>query len=195
MEQINVYTSRKKSLGLAALGVLTVAASVSFFFVEYRHTTLVFRTVLGAVGTLFFGTCLVNIISRLVVRRLFLIIDAGGICVDTLYAPDGRVEWKDIEGFTEETVGGQKFIVVCVSNPRYYIEGQKNAWRRRLMTLNFNSNGSPFHIATNAVRMGHDELLRLLRDSLRKYKPAERNGTGHLRGAADGRNAARRTGK
>lgn len=175
MEQIKVYTSIKKSLWLTVLGVLAVAASVSFFFVDYRHTTSVFRTALGTAGVLFFGTCLVNIIRRLVINRLFLIIDRRGICVDTLNAPNSRVEWKHIEGFTEETISSQKFIIIRVNNPMDYIEHETSTWRRNTMKLNLKYNGSPFHIATHAAQLSHSQLWELLRESLREYKTTIKN--------------------
>lgn len=181
MEEIKVYTSRKKSLALAAGGLLMVAGCVWFIFQDdYHHLHPVAGKIIGIVGTLFFGICLVNIIHRLIIHRLFLIIDGMGICVDTIRAPHERVEWKHIEGFTEETVRHrtrfgtvvrQKFIVICVNNPQYWIDRQPSAWRRGMMKWNVQHNGSPFHISTNATQMSHDELLQLLCDSLHKYKP------------------------
>lgn len=162
MEQVNVYTSGKKSLSLLLLGLVLVVASVWSVFVEQDRFPPIAVKITGSVGALFFGVCLVNIIRRLVVKRLFLIIDSRGICVDTLRAPNERIEWKYIENFTKETIGRQKFIVIRVNNPAYWIEKETGAWRRRLMKINCEYNGSPFHIATGTTQMGHDELWMLL---------------------------------
>ena len=176
MEQINIYTSRKKSFRMSILTLLMLALCISVVLGDFRdeHRSIWFIRTIGIVGVLFFGSCLFVGIRQIIRNRLFLTIDDRGLCLDPRLRPSERVEWKHIEGFSEITICGQKIIVIHVNNPEYWIKRETSTVRRKMMRFNINYCGSPFNIAAGATQLNHSQLWGILIDSHRKFKAETR---------------------
>jgi hypothetical protein len=127
----------------------------------------------GLVAVLFFGVCLFAIIRTLVKTRPFLVIDSEGIDVTPGKPSPGKIPWNDIEGFSEIGMRAAKLIVIHVKNPKYWIDNERNAVRRRMMKFNLGYCGSPFGISANSARISHAELWELLNDCRERFAKEE----------------------
>lgn len=181
MERIKIYTSRKKSFGVLILALIMTAGSAWLLFrpEDFKEGHLPFFTsIIGLIGVLFFGFGVFAAASRVLKKRLFLVIDDEGINVEPWKWSSEKIAWKHIEGFSEIRIGkqGSKLIVIHVNNPYYWIENERNAVRRKMMKFNLGYCGSPFGISATAARISHAELWKLLNDRLGKYNDTEFTG-------------------
>lgn len=125
-------------------------------------------TIMGLLGVYFFS------------RKLFddkpgLVIDENGIYDNTSAFNFGFIPWSDISQIYERTVQAsiaskQHFITIGLLNPDKYISREKNSLKRKLLSANANSYGSPIHISTNGLKTNHHELLQVLTEEFIKHK-------------------------
>ena len=125
-------------------------------------------TIMGLLGIYFFS------------RKLFdnkpgLVIDDNGIYDNTSAFHFGLIPWSDISEIYERTVQAsiaskQRFVTIGLTDPDKYISREKNFLKRKLLTANANSYGSPIHISTNGLKTNHNELLQILAEKFAKYK-------------------------
>ncbi|MDR1698266.1 MAG: hypothetical protein LBR75_00365 [Prevotellaceae bacterium] len=171
MEQIKIYTSRKKSFGILVLAIIMTAAAAWMFVnaEDMRHGVPIFFWIVGGIGLLFFSFGIFVAISRLVKNRLFLVIDDEGIDVYPTKLSTSKIAWKHIEGFSDICIHGSTLIVIYVKNPDYWIANERSAARRKMKKFNLDNCGSPFCINANAARISHAELRKLLNDSFGRF--------------------------
>lgn len=171
MERTEIYTSKKKAVLLLTGSLLFVAGGICMLlYVEHftSNNPLVIRAV-GIAAVLFFGFGMYVSMRWIVNNQIILIIDAAGLNVNPKRSLSERIEWKNIEGFSEIRIHGTKIIVIDVNNPADWIEKEKSAVRKRMMEFNLNYCGSPFNISAGATRSSHTELMKILNESLQKY--------------------------
>ena len=123
---------------------------------------------MGLIGVFAFLTKIFDTKAGITIDQTGLIENASTLSV-------GRIPWTDILDIRETTVQGsfsakEKFIIIMVRNPDYYISKQKNAIRRKLMMLNAKKSGSPLYITTNGLKIRHTELKELLQRKLKEYR-------------------------
>ncbi len=171
MGEIEIYSSKKKSVLLLACSLLFVAGGI-FIFLHADNMPRynpIFLRIVGIAGILFFGFGIYVSIARLVKNQLILIIDSIGINVNPKKSLSERIEWKNIDGFSEIKINSAKIIVIEVHNPDYWIENEESAVRKKMMEFNVNYCGSPFNITAGATRLSHAELMKVLNENFHKY--------------------------
>ncbi|HUR11518.1 MAG TPA: STM3941 family protein [Flavitalea sp.] len=125
-------------------------------------------TIMGLIGIYFFS------------RKLFdnkpgLVIDENGIYENTSIFNFGLIPWSDISHIYGSAVQAsiaskQHFITIGLFNPEKYISREKNLLKRKLLSANAGSYGSPIHISANGLKTNSDELLKLLIEEYAKHK-------------------------
>jgi hypothetical protein len=111
-------------------------------------------------------------------RKLFdskpgLVIDENGIYDHTSAFNFGFIPWTDISQIGENSAGiaaKQRFVMIILINPDKYIQREKSFLKRKLLSANAGTYGSPVHISANGLKTSHDDLLQLLTDEFNKYK-------------------------
>jgi hypothetical protein len=121
------------------------------------------------------ATILFAILGLLWFKKLFdkkdgLIINDDGIIDNSNGTSVGLIKWNDIIGFRTEQVFSQKFIMVDVKNPDYYIEQKKNKLGKNAMIMNYEKFGSPLSIISSSLDYKFGELEKLLDSELKKRK-------------------------
>lgn len=168
MQEIKIYSSKKKSVLLLFGSLLFVIGGI-FIFANSEKDEVVIKIV-GIIGILFFGLGVGVSIWTLFQDRLMLIITEKGVNVNPRKKPDDFVEWKDIRAFTEMSIHSTKIIIMEVKDPQKWIDEETNAIRKKMMEFSTNNYRSPFNFSANAMRISHKELLHLLNENLEKYR-------------------------
>jgi hypothetical protein len=175
MEKIEIYSSKKKSLLMLIASLIFVIGGIYIFmnaenFTGYRARSPIFTKGIGIMSVLFFGLTTYVSIRQLITNQLMLIIDKTGINVSPKKSLSERIEWKNIEGFSEIKIQSAKIIIIDVNNSDYWIEKEKNIIRQKLMKFNVKNYGSPFNLSANSMQMNYTELIQTLNENLNKYK-------------------------
>lgn len=124
--------------------------------------------IMGLLGTYFFT-------KKLFDKRPGVIIDENGITEYAGALSIGFIPWADISDISERSVQAsvaakQRFVTIGLVNPEAYIAKETNAFKRKMMSANAKSFGSPIHISTNGLKIKHEDLLQLMRENFKKYK-------------------------
>ncbi|WP_320815580.1 STM3941 family protein [Flavobacterium sp.] len=175
MEKIEIYSSKKKSLLLLIASLIFVVGGIYMFmnaenFTGYRARNPLFTKGIGIACVLFFGLGIYVSIRQLIQNQLILIIDKIGLNVNPKKSLSARIEWKNINGFSEIKIQSAKIIIIDVNNSDYWIEKEENGFRKKMMKFNVNNYGSPFNLSANSMQMNYSELMKTLNENLDKYK-------------------------
>lgn len=167
---ITIPLSKGKLL-LSTLGAFAFVV-IGFWFVlappsrtgsSLESTLLI---VLGLLSILFFGGIAILVIRKLFDSRPGLIIDEQSLTDNSGGLSAGQILWQDIEDFKVLQIQRQRLILVLVKNPQDYIDRQSNAWKRKLMAMNYQQYGTPISISTNGLKISFAELLETLEQQL-----------------------------
>lgn len=127
--------------------------------------------IMGLWGIYFFA-------KKLIDKRPGLVISDEGIYDNASAFHFGLIPWADISQIYEQTVqvsmaSKQRFITIGLINPDKYISRETNFLKRKLLMANAKSYGSPIHISTNGLKTEHNELMNLVDEFFKKYKPID----------------------
>lgn len=101
---------------------------------------------------LFFGLVCVVVIRKLVDNRPGLIIHRQGIVDNSSGVSAGLIPWGDIEDIEISQVMNQKFIMIIVNNPEFYLNKVNNPLKKNAIKMNYLSYGSPISISSNSLQ-------------------------------------------
>ena len=173
MEEIEIYSSKIKSFLLLIGSIIFVVGGIYFFiypenFTGYRGRSPIFIKIIGVASILFFGLGIYVAIRQLIKNKLILVIDKTGLNVNP--NKDEKIEWKNIEGFSEIKIHSTKIVIININNSDYWIEKEQNKIRKNMMKFNVSNYGSPFNLSANSMSINNEKLLKILTESLQKYK-------------------------
>lgn len=134
----------------------------------------VFHPVFTLISGIFFIVMFGGLSIRLM-RWLFnsvpgLIIDADGICDNTVAGLENRVAWQDVDDISQWKYLGQKMVVILLHDPHCYIDGHPAKGRRKALLFNLKKCGSPVVISAAGLNISHRRLLELLQKELAAYR-------------------------
>ncbi|GER57959.1 hypothetical protein ULMA_00670 [Patiriisocius marinus] len=150
------------SLMFVALGIWFLNDPEKLANSSYRPRSSVFIQIIGIVAVVFFGVCGLFAFKKLFDEKDGLIINQDGIIDNASGTSIGLVKWTDITGIGMEQVHSQKFIMIEVSNPQYYINLQKNRIGKMAMKANYNKYGTPISISANSLKTDFTALKKLI---------------------------------
>lgn len=168
-----IFSSRKKSffllIGCLAFVIGGIYAVVNAEESPYRNSPLYTRSI-GIASILFFGPGIYLSIKQLLKNQLILEIGKEGLNINPKKLPAEYIEWKDVKEFSELNIARQKLIIIEVNNSDYWIDREENKIRKRLMKFNLKNYGSPFNLSANSTQFSHSNLMKVLNESLDKFK-------------------------
>ena len=175
MEKIEIYSSKKKSFFLLIASLFFVIAGIYMLMNAENMSSFRLRNPLliravGIASILFFSLGIYVAIKQLLANQLILKIDKKGIIVNPKKSLTEYIEWKNINSFSELKILSQKFVIIIVDNSEYWIEKEENRLRKKQMKFNANEYGSPFNLSANSMQIDHAELIKILNESINKYK-------------------------
>ena len=172
-EEIKIPLSKNKIVLLLLGALIFVFLGVWFTIDHDKFVTRIFRNptfirIAGIVSIGFFGLCTAFIFKKIFDKKYGLIIDKNGITDNSNATSVGLIKWTNIIGFRVVQEFSQKFIMIDVSNPEYYIELKKNRIGKMAMKANYKKYGSPISITANSLKMDFTELNSLIEKQYEK---------------------------
>ena len=169
MDKIEIPFSKTKILLLVLGSVMFVAGGLWIFLYvadqQTRRPPLLLKTV-GAAAVLFFGATGIFGFTKLFDRKPGLVIDENGI---TDNSSGNLIEWQDITGIRTEQILTNKFLLIDILQPEKYV-GRAGGIKGRIMKSNIKMYGTPFSIASTALKCNFDELEALIKTEFNKHK-------------------------
>lgn len=174
-EQIEIPLSKSKMI-MTFFGSLIFVGLGLWFLINppksnhwlFGNPTFIF--IVGIASLMFFGLAAVIIFRKFSDKKPGLIINKQGITDNSSGVSAGLIPWTDIQEIRISQVMNQKFLMLIVRNPEFYIEKVTNPLKRNAMKLNYKSYGSPISISANALQTNFDDLQKLLNDKMNEYK-------------------------
>jgi hypothetical protein len=176
--KIEIAHSKKKLLKMLLFSLIFLLAGLWMIITNPQTSNAFFNNPvikgLASYGSLVMGL----LVSYFATRKLMdkspgLVIDAQGILDNTSAFKFGLIPWADITGTYEQTVQAgmskQQFVAITVADPEKYIQQQTNPLKRKVLSMNASSYGSPMHISTNGLQIDHARLIELLQQGYAKW--------------------------
>ncbi|WP_426450851.1 STM3941 family protein [Paenibacillus sp. S-38] len=159
-KEIIEYPSTLKLAGLSIGAAIFVAGGAGLFAWGQEEEDLEL-IVVGAAGIIFFGGCLLYLLSRLIRRKPSLVIDDEGIMDHSSYTGGGAIRWEQIRDITVYELMGQRFIGLELHDPGSFLEKQ-SPFKRVLLRMNRGLVEASVNIPQTGVRMPLDELYAVM---------------------------------
>ncbi|MFC2441755.1 MAG: STM3941 family protein, partial [Capnocytophaga ochracea] len=158
MAAIEIFTSKKKNIFLLFLTIIFLAIGL-FCFLNANGLSkdgkrnIVFIEAIGIIVVVFALTALFFIIKNLLNNQWVLAIDekALHIRIQKYYL----IPWKEIIGFQELEIKGNKSILIQVRNPETLIANEKNFFVKKMMQWSQKMYGAPISIASSTMKISH----------------------------------------
>lgn len=165
MEIIEIPLSKVKLITMVVISILFVVMSSYILFsqrVSIVFNSHLFNTAAGIVGIIFFGMVFITILSKLIKNYPGIIIDKIGITVSSGPGSYGLVKWEDITNIRTVLSSGQKYLLIIVKNPNYYIAMQGNMLVKKLMEMNTKKFETPMLISANVLKCNFEQLKNII---------------------------------
>ncbi len=175
MENIEIYSSKKKSLMLL-IGSIVFVVSGFWLLIEAGNLTgwiaknPIFTRGVGIASILFFGIGVFIGIKRLIKSEIALIIDSKGLNLNPKKSLTEIIKWSDINGFEEIKIQMTRIVIIQVKNPEYWLDKEISGFRRKLMQFNISNYNSPFNIAASGLDISSDKLIETLNNYYDRHK-------------------------
>ena len=156
------------SLIFVVLGIICINEPKALISPLFRSKELIF--VVGIACVLFFGLASFYLIKKLFDNRPGLIISTEGIFDNSSATSVGLIEWKDIIKTDVLKIHGQRIFLIRVKNPDKYVKRQKSKRARNVLKANLNFYGTPIALTTNGLKIGFENLKKLITESIEKHR-------------------------
>jgi hypothetical protein len=177
---IRISLHKGKLLKLLVFSIIFLAAGLWMIIAQPQISNPVFNNifikVIAAYGSAIMGLLGIYFFTKkLFDKRPGIIIDSRGLTDNSGAISVGLIPWNDIDEIFESTVQAslaskQRFITIGLKNPDKYILAETNFLKRKMMSLNLRSYGSPVHVTTNGLNIKHEVLLQLMIENLEKHR-------------------------
>jgi len=174
-DEIKIPISFTKSIAMM-LGCFVFIFFSGWFIIEptrflnwrIKSETTIF--IVGIIGLIVFSTFLILIFFKLFEKDKGIVFKKDGFFDNSGGTSAGMIKWEDVIEVSEIETFNQKFVLVTVKNPEYYINKQKSFFKRRVMASNNKFYGSPIQISANALKIKFEELFKLMNEEFEKYQ-------------------------
>lgn len=161
MHSITAKNTRWKYLGMAAMCVPFVF--ISGLMLIYPKSGSWRETLAAWSGVLFFGGCLLVFLREIFDSRPRIVVDDHGIFDRTLRV--GIIEWQDIERAYLNSVAGNAYISLVLTDPEKYLQ-RAVGWQRKLARLNKHFGAEALNINLQGVDQSPNEIYAVVSERL-----------------------------
>ena len=162
---IHIPVNKKKTIRHFAGAILFVLLGLLFIVKPYAFIKSDDPAVIRSIGYIciaFFGICAIFTGRMLAAKKEGIWISKDEVNDQSSGIAAGKILWKDVKNIRVETVDGQHFILLEVSNPEEYIQQQQNPLKKRAMDMNYQLYKTPICITANFITISFEQLLELL---------------------------------
>ena len=169
MKELVVYQSKGKQLKFVFLALVMVAASLFVLLMGIGSTKITFIAI-GAIGTLFFGFCLLYMFKDLIVgKKLLVVNDKGFYDYSSAIASKDFIGWEQVQELGTYSIQGQVFITVFLFDGEEFLQTLP-VMKRTAVKANVKLGAGQININTQAIKgMTRDELLHEMSNFLMEY--------------------------
>lgn len=157
MNALTAHNSRWKYVGMAAMCVPFVF--IGCLMLMYPKKGDWGETLAAWSGVTFFGLCLIIFLRQILDWRPRIVIDERGIFDRTLRV--GVIEWHDIEHAYLNSIAGNPFVSLVLTDPEKYLQ-KAIAWQRKLARLNKYLGAETININVGGINKSPDEVLAVV---------------------------------
>lgn len=143
--RVEVDLGRTRLAGLSVLGLGFVLVGVWMVASAAAEGTSPAVGVAGAIGVLFFGTCLIWGLLRLTQRAPALVLDNTGLHDQASAIPAGTIPWSNIAAAQAMRFGTQSMLAVGCHDPQAVVDNATGL-RRLLLATNAKMMATPVNI-------------------------------------------------
>lgn len=161
---LNIYRSRKK-IWYAIIGCL-VFVTGSIFMLVARDD--VFAIIISILCLAIFGGGMMLFLYQLTRNHPLLSFDRNGFYQKNI----GLIAWNDVAGIGSVLVRSQKYVVVFLKKPEYFIDSRSQPGRAAY-AFNYRLTGSPIAISSVNMEYSFEELLKLFNEWHNAYQLKE----------------------
>lgn len=158
-------------LGSAAfflLGIWMLSHDAQEIESSQKYNSTLFVYGIAWIAIAFSALCGFIGIKKIFDNKPGLIISAIGIEDNSSGFSVGLIPWEDITGISQYEVQSQSFVSILVADPdKYAVRG--NLIKRMANRTNIKMCGTPLNIASNSLKISHDELLTVLTDYYQEF--------------------------
>ncbi|WP_235299180.1 STM3941 family protein [Portibacter marinus] len=130
---------------------------------------LILRT-LGIICIIFFAGAGILGFNKIRDRRTGLVINNQGIIDHSNASSIGLIRWKEISDIEATKVMSTKFLLVKLKNPDEYISRAETNMKRKLMSVNHRTYGTPVTITSDRLKYDSNALEQLIKSEFDKHK-------------------------
>jgi hypothetical protein len=173
METIEIGINKGKMAFFLVLSFLFVVLAAWVYFDYSTTNPPIEPAVLRVISICFmslFGLVLIVGGKRFLTLNTGVKITSEGIHDFTNKFGIDCIRWEDVKIVHETNVGVTNMAQIDVKDPQSYIAKGKNGMQRWIMKSNLRHHGSPFVIASSALKIKHQDLVQLLKDEFNAYK-------------------------
>ncbi len=165
MDGLTAKNSPWKYVGLAAICAAFVV--IGGLMLLFPRTGEWRETIIGWSGVILFGFGLFIFLRQIFDSRPRIIVDESGIFDRTLSV--GVIEWQDIEYAYLNSVVGNPFISLHLTNPEKYLERAMNS-QKKLARLNKYLGAETININVSGINKSPDDILAVVLEHILHHK-------------------------
>ncbi len=124
----------------------------------------------GFITVLFFGAIAITLLKKIFLDSYSVLIRKSDLIDNSVGISKKKILFSDITTTSIMKFGSNEFIFIYLSNPKEYINNQKNFFDKFLMKLNNRFYNTPIMINKHAVKYNFEELHSLLKNEIQNYK-------------------------
>jgi len=172
MNEIDIPLSKSKIILLIIIGLAFVSLGIIFIirpetFVSTFYPDSRIILIGGIISILFFGWVSIINLKKLFSNSFGLRINENGIYDNTNPYSIGLIKWNDIDEIKLKKYKSSNFLLIFVSNPKYYLEKSKGI-KKDMVEYNMSIFGTPLYITSNTLKFKHKDLEVLLNKKLKE---------------------------
>lgn len=166
-----VHQSKKKQIQLTFIGFMMVLASLIVLFSGSVLEAGSVFTIIGLIGTVFFGVCEVYIIRQLVIGKALVVLTEEGFYdySSALATKEHIVLWSHVEKIENKGIVKQSFVSVYLRDTEKLFENLSSA-RKKAIASNAEMGFGEINISLQSAQITNEELIQKMNDYLIKSR-------------------------
>ena len=159
-----IKQNQRKQFLLILLSIIMLSGAFFVFFYNKDISEIKYiNKIIGAIGIIFFGACLIFIIKRFIKPKDILVIDQNGILDNSTAVSIGFIPWNEIKSVYINRVFTETFICVEVENIEEKLKGL-SFFKRNMIKFNLKMGNAPVSITLNSTNYKPEEVLEIIKN-------------------------------
>lgn len=160
-EELIIYRSKLKQIGLSLLGFLMVVTSLAVLMgglVDGKFLLII----IGLIGSVFFGFCEFLLIKQVFKRKPIIILNSEGFFdySNALSAKKFLIPWESISKIEKTSMINQEFVSVYLKQPEEFLD-KLSQFQRKAVQVNIRMGFGEINITLQSAKHYTNEQLSI----------------------------------